>query len=188
MTMSHLHVCSGYVRAHSALWKDALIVIGSSILIGLVARISIPLPFTPIPLSLGPQAVLFVALALGSVRGSLAALLYVLEGVMGLPVFSQGKCGMLALIGPTGGYIVGYIAGAYLTGYVAERLKEKRASNLFIALASGNALIYLFGAAWLARFVGGVSALTLGVLPFIVMDFIKTVSIARLFSYFGFKR
>jgi biotin transport system substrate-specific component len=182
MTVSHLSVCRMQGRVHSSFLKEALVVMGASLLIGLLARISIPLPFTPVPLSLGPQAILFTAIALGSKRGALAAMAYVAEGLLGLPVFSGGKAGIMALVGPTGGYIVGYIAAAFVTGYIAERLKERKASSVFAAAALGNAVIYLMGMAWLSGFIGSASAFALGVAPFIILDAIKVMAFARLFS------
>ena len=184
MTMSSLRASYKEHMVMPSLVKDSIVVLGASLLIGVLSRISIPLPFTPIPLSLGPQAVLFIALCLGSKRGTLAALAYVAEGVLGLPVFSQGRCGLLALCGPTGGYLLGYIAAAFVTGYLAENLKSKKSSAVFAVMALGNAVIYVFGAAWLSRFIGASHAITLGIIPFVVLDAMKVMAASRFFSFF----
>src|SRR5438094_5761960 len=87
------------VRGRAAV--DVLLVVGASVLIALAAQVAIPLPFTPVPLTLQPLAVLFVGIALGSTRGAAAAMLYLLEGIGGLPVFAQGHGGVFWLLGPT---------------------------------------------------------------------------------------
>src|SRR5215212_10346537 len=87
------------VRGRAA--ADMLLVIGASLLIAIAAQIAIPLPFTPVPLTLQPLAVIFIGAALGSKRGAAAAALYLLEGMSGLPVFAQGHGGLLWLLGPS---------------------------------------------------------------------------------------
>jgi len=88
-------------------------------------------------------------------------------------VFAGGKAGILCLAGPTGGYLVGYVAAAFLTGYLVERMKEKSSARVLLAMAAGNGLIYLTGISWLSTFVGWTSAFMLGVVPFIVGDMVK---------------
>src|SRR5258705_3984502 len=106
------------VRGRAAV--DVLFVVGGSVLIALAAEIAIPLPFTPVPLTMQPLAVLFVGIALGASRGAAAATLYLLEGISGLPVFAQGHGGALWLIGPTAGYLYSYPAAAWLAGWFSE--------------------------------------------------------------------
>src|SRR5256885_1572418 len=89
------------VRGRAAV--DVLLVVGASALIALAAQAAIPLPFTPVPLTMQPLAVLLVGVALGSSRGAAAATLYLLEGIGGLPVFAQGHGGAIWLVGPTAG-------------------------------------------------------------------------------------
>ncbi len=161
-------------------------VVGASILIALFAPLSIPLPFTPIPLALQPHIVLLVGALLGSKRGSLAVLAYLLQGAMGLPVFAGATGGLLCFFGPRGGYLLGYVAAAFVTGLFFERKRKHSTGSAFAAMAVGNMSIYLFGAAWLSSFVGFSSALTLGVLPFLVGDFLKLVVNVRILKSWKF--
>lgn len=144
--------------------RDVLAVIGGSLLIALASKVSIPLPFTPIPVSLAPQAALLIGALLGSRRGFLAVLLHLFNGTFGLPVFSLGLAGFATLSGPAGGYLLGYAAGAFLTGHLIERYQS------VFALSAGMAVIYLLGWAHLSLFVGAKAAFTLGVIPFLLAD------------------
>ena len=168
------------------LLRDALLVVGFSLLTALCARIVIPLPFTPVPITGQTFAVLLTGAALGARRGAAAMGLYVLEGLAGLPVFAGGASGLARLLGPTGGYLLGYIAAAYLTGTLAERGWDRTVRWAAAAMAAGNVVVYLFGVPWLAlvsRVAGGVPlgwerAVTLGLLPFIPGDLIKLAAAA----------
>jgi biotin transport system substrate-specific component len=184
MTISSLKISKFAKSKTLSFLPDALIVIGSSILIGLFAHISIPLPFTPVPISMQPHVVLLLAALLGSKRGALATIAFVAQGAIGMPVFAGGKAGILALVGPTGGYILGYIAAAYIVGYLVENLKGKKISSVFFSMATGNFVIYLFGMAWLSTFVGVNKAFVLGVLPFLLGDLFKLVIAAKAFKTF----
>jgi biotin transport system substrate-specific component len=155
--------------------NDAFLVGGASFLIAFSAQISIPLPFTPIGLSMQSFMILFLAGLLGSKKGALAVIVYLAQGAFGLPVFIGGCSGILTLVGPKAGYFAGFIAGAYLTGFLLERCKEKTALTTASAVAAGNLVIYLLGFSWLSQFVGMKSAFVMGVLPFIVGDCIKAV-------------
>lgn len=148
--------------------RDILVVVGGSILIALASRVSIPLPFTPVPVSLAPQACLLMGALLGSRRGFLAVLLHLFNGAMGLPVFSLGLAGLATLAGPTGGYLLGYLAGTYVTGALIERYKGA------LAMSAGMAVIYVLGWAQLSCFLGVKSAFMFGVVPFLFADLIKT--------------
>lgn len=157
---------------------DAALVLGGSLLTALAARLTIPLPFTPVPITGQTFAVLLVGAALGSRRGALSMALYVLEGALGLPVFAGGTAGLGRLLGPTGGYLVGFIAAAFVTGWLAERGWDRRPLTTALAMLAGNLVIYLFGLPWLAAFLGGrflgpKGALALGLLPFIPGDLVK---------------
>src|SRR5271169_4596034 len=102
--------------------KQAVIVIGASAVIAVCARLVLPLPFTPVPLTLANFGVLLVGLALGSKRGAAAAALYLGWGAMGLPVFSPAGVGGIAqLFGPTGGYLLAYPVVAFAAGWLSER-------------------------------------------------------------------
>jgi biotin transport system substrate-specific component len=134
--------------------QKAALVVGASLFVALCARISVPLPFTPVPLTMANFGVLLVGLALGS-RGGFAALaLYLAEGAMGMPVFSGGAAGALWLTGATGGYLMAYPFAACAAGWIAERGGR---SFLRFTIASLTAEIVVFagGVGWLMLWVHG---------------------------------
>ena len=107
------------VRGRAA--ANMLLVIGASALIAIAAQVAIPIPFTPVPLTLQPLAVILVGVVLGSTRGAAAAVLYLLEGISGLPVFAQGHGGAIWLLGPTAGFLYSCPFAAWVAGFVSER-------------------------------------------------------------------
>src|SRR3954464_15299547 len=132
-----------------SLLLDAGLVIGASAIVALAARFAIPLPGTPVPLSLVNFAVLLVGLTLGAKRGFAAMVLYLAEGAAGLPVFSPtGPGGILQLIGPTGGYLIAYPVAAFLAGYAFYAGKKDFKGALIGALA-GELLLFALGVNWL---------------------------------------
>ena len=165
----------------SALLYDAALVLGASLVIALSAQVAIQLPFSPVPITGQTMAVLLVGALLGSRRGALAVLAYIAEGLAGLPVFAGGAAGLARLFGPTGGYLVGFVAAAFLVGWLAERGWDRRFGTTLAAMTLGNLVIYAVGVVWLAVFVGGLSrAWSLGVLPFLPGDVIKIILAAVL--------
>lgn len=156
-----------------ALIYDLLCVVGGTLFIALSARLAIPLPFTPVPVTGQTLAVLLTGVLLGGHRASLCLLMYLAEGSVGLPVFAGGKAGIVHLLGPTGGYLLGFVPAALLTGWMAERGWDRRFVTAFTAMLLGNLVIYLFGLPWLACFVGADKALALGLLPFVPGDVFK---------------
>ena len=160
--------------------KEVMIVFGASVLIAVCAPLSFRLPFSPVPISLQLHLILFLAVCLGSKRSTAAVISYLAYGAMGLPVFAAGGAGIAWLVGPTGGYLLGYLFAAYLTGYVCERAKERTLWTTLAALMLGNAVVFLTGSLWLSQFVGGMHpAIMLGVLPFLPADALKTVFLIK---------
>jgi biotin transport system substrate-specific component len=161
--------------------KQAAIVIGASAVIAVCARLVLPLPFTPVPLTLANLGVLLVGLALGSKRGAAAAALYVAWGAMGLPVFSPAGVGGIAqLLGPTGGYLLAYPAVAFVAGWLSERGVVSVGRNLAAGIV---AEIVLFGAgiSWLAVVTQNWQrALAFGLLPFFFAEVMKVMVAAVL--------
>ena len=157
----------------SALAELALILLGS-LVVAASAQISIHLDLVPIT---GQTfGVLLVGMALGARRGALALVAYLAEGVSGLPVFAEAKFGLATLQGPTGGYLLGFIAAAWLVGLLAERGFDRNLFTTLAAMAAGSALIYVCGVVWLQPFVGSLEdTLAVGVYPFLVGDGIKAV-------------
>jgi len=159
---------------HRSLLLDAVLVVVFSAFVALTAQVSLPL--LPVPLTLQTLGVLFTGAVLGSKRGTLALLLYVAEGAIGLPVFAGGFSGIGVLIGPTGGYLVGFIVAAGIVGLLAERGWDRRLIWAALAMVVGNLVIYAFGVAWLTVIVGDLrTALIQGMLIFIIGDLIKIV-------------
>ena len=159
--------------------RSIALVIGGAIFVGLTAQVSIPLPFTPVPLTLQTFSVLLVGAALGSIRGASSMALYLLAGVAGLPWFADHHSGWAL---PSFGYIVGFVAAAWLVGRLAERGADRRVVSTIGMMALGNVVIYVFGVAGLmllARLPLG-KAIALGVLPFLIGDVIKILLAAGL--------
>ncbi len=154
---------------------DLTLALAGSLLIALSAQISIRLPFSPIPITGQTFAVLLVGFALGSRLAFLSLGLYILEGVSGLPVFAGGGAGPGWLIGPTGGYLIGFVLAATLVGALAQRGLDRKILTTLLAFALGQMVIYLFGVAWLGIFTGWETAFQAGVLPFLAGDVIKAI-------------
>ena len=155
--------------------KEVAVVLGASFIIALFSRVSIPLFFTPVPLATQAHVVLLLCCLLGARRASLAVLTFLAQGAMGLPVFAGGAAGVAILAGPRGGYLLGYLAAAFVTGLLMERLSNRTPFKAFAAMGVGNVIVYLFGLPWLSRFVGWQNAFILGMAPFIIGDLIKLV-------------
>jgi biotin transport system substrate-specific component len=160
---------------------DVLRIAAANILLVLCAHIAIPLPFTPVPITGQTFGVLLIAVPLGSRRGMLTCVLYLLEGIAGLPVFQPlGAPGPLRLAGPTAGYLLAYPCAAFVTGWLAEHVSARRFSRFAIvrltgALIAGEAIIFAGGCAWLAlgMRLGWTSAIYAGALPFVPGEIIK---------------
>jgi biotin transport system substrate-specific component len=152
---------------------NMLLVVGASLFIAIAAQIAVPIPFTVVPLTLQPLAVILVGVTLGSTRGAAAAALYLLEGLSGLPVFAQGHGGAMWLLGATAGYLYSYPFAAWVAGFVSERgwgsSILRATSGMLLALG----MIYLGGWSWLAILTTPVYAFSAGVAPFVFADVIK---------------
>jgi biotin transport system substrate-specific component len=141
-----------------------------------LAQISLPLPFTPVPLTGQTFGVLLVAAALGSKRGASSMVLYILEGALGLPFFAGGASGLHVLVGATAGYLAGFVVAAYIIGLLAERGLERTIRTSFVPFVVGTIVIYLLGVAWLAIVLGSIGkAVIAGILPFLIGDVIKLI-------------
>lgn len=167
------------------LLTKGILVISFTILLALLSQIRIPLPFTPVPLTLQTFGVLLIGYYLGAKAGTLSILLYLFLGAAGLPFFSGVKGGLLVLSGPTGGYLLGFLAGAYLVGKAKEKGLLERPIYAFLCGVLAHFIIYFFGVLW---FVSGYKffstsytlreILTLTVFPFLPWDVIKSILFA----------
>ncbi|MCS7011839.1 MAG: biotin transporter BioY [Anaerolineales bacterium] len=158
--------------------RDALLIVAGSLLVAAMAQVRIPLLFTPVPITGQTFAVLLVGAALGARRGAASLSFYLLQGLLGAPVFAGGKGGLIHLFGPTGGYLLGFIAAAWLVGRLAEQGQDRRVSTALVAFLLGEIVIYLFGLPWLAIFVGWEKAFLAGLIPFLPGDAIKLLAAA----------
>lgn len=150
-----------------ALLSFAEVILGACFL-GLCAQIEIPLFFTPVPLTIQTIGVMLIGIFLGPGKGALAALCYLFQGCVGFPVFAGGAAGAIHLIGPTGGYLLGYVAQALIIGYRIEH-KKSLFPSLFFALLLQLGL----GSLFLSQFVGLNQCLELGFYPFVIPEIIK---------------
>ncbi len=167
-------------QGQSAWLYDLGVIAGGSILIALSAQLEIHVGFSPVPITGQTFAVLLLGALLGSWRGALAVTAYLIEGAAGLPVFAGGAGGAAHLIGPTAGYLAGFLVAAYLTGWLAERGWDRYMPATLVAMLLGNAVIYLFGLVWLARFIGAENLLAAGLYPFVPGDLAKIILAAIL--------
>jgi biotin transport system substrate-specific component len=154
---------------------DVAFVVAGAALIAASAQVAIPLPFTPVPITGQTFSVLLVGAALGTARGGSSALLYVLVGALGVPVYAEGSGGVAVLTGPTGGYLLAFPLAAALVGRLAERRWDRRFPSALGAMLCGNVLVYLVGLPWLAVSLGtGLErTLELGLYPFVPGDVVK---------------
>jgi biotin transport system substrate-specific component len=152
---------------------DFLIIICGSLLVGISAKIRVYLPFTPVPVTGQTFVVLMLGALFGSYRGALTMLAYLLEGVLGLPVFTS-VTGAAALFGPTGGYLVGFIVAAYIVGRLAEMGWDRRVLTTVAAMLIGDAVLLAFGFVWLTLLLADVkTAFIAGVVVFLPGDILK---------------
>ena len=162
-------------RKNHALFYNLILIMTGSVLITLSAKISIPLPFSPIPITMQTFAVLFVGALLGSKRGSLTVLAYISQGIMGLPVFAKAGSGFAYLLGPTGGYLIGFVFAAFITGFLAEKGWDRSFGKTIVAMTIGTLLIFICGVSWLSIFLGLEKAIIAGFVPFIIGAIFKIV-------------
>lgn len=163
-----------------------------AVLTAMAAQVAVPLPFTPVPLTLQPMVVLLAGAALGSRLGMASQVLYLCAGVAGMPVFAPSAIlppGLLRLLGPTGGYLLSYPFAAFLTGWLAERGFDRRYGTSVLAMAAGLAVIFASGVAWLALFarpapVGLQAALQAGLYAFLPVDIYKILVAAAILPVF----
>jgi biotin transport system substrate-specific component len=165
----------------------AVAVLFFAVLTAAAAQISVPLPFTQVPLTFQPTVVLLSGLVLGPRLGAASQVLYLAAGIAGLPVFAASPVlapGAWRLLGPTGGYLLSYPLAAFVVGTLARRGFDRRYLTSIVAMAFGLVVVYACGTVWLAYASGGGSAVGLagafatGVAPFVVADIVKLAAAA----------
>jgi biotin transport system substrate-specific component len=153
------------------------VVVGAAV-VALAAQVAVPLPFTVVPLTLQPLAVLVVGGLLGAAGGAAALTLYLAAGAAGLPVFAGGAAGALHLIGPTGGYLLAFPVAAAVTGWLSRRADGRTGGPavalVLLASVLGMVVIHVGGVAQLALLAGDTAAaFRLGFVPFFGNDLVK---------------
>ena len=153
--------------------KDVVLVLSFGLLTALSAQISFWIG--PVPITGQTFAVLMAGILLGSVRGAFSQIFYLLVGLTGFPFWfaAGGPLGAARLIGPTGGYLIGFVIAAFLVGKLAERGWDKNIKTAVSAMVLGSIVIYIFGLARLANFVPTQNLLTVGLFPFVPGDILK---------------
>lgn len=157
--------------------RSAVAIVAFAALTAACAQWRMPLPWTPVPVTGQTMAVLLAGASLGAWRGAASQVLYVAVGALGMPIFQNADGGWDVVTGTTGGYLVGFIVAAAVIGHLAERRQDRHFATSMAAMALGSAIIYLFGATWLAHVLGVSSsqAIEFGITPFLIGDVAKAV-------------
>lgn len=175
-------------RKDATLAERAALALGFAALTGLAAQIYVPLPFSPVPITLQTFAVLVTGVALGARLGGASQALYAGIGAAGVPWFTGATAGLGTIFGPTGGYIVGFVVAAAVVGYVTDRFVTSRGLLGLIGLLGAVNFLVIYGVglpwlfAWLTLTTGGATTipdvLTMGLVPYIPGDVVKVVGAA----------
>lgn len=172
----HRHGKPGY-NVHRKISTGKLTMTGvMAAVICILGPLSVPVPVSPVPVSLTSLAVALTVWILGWKYGTVSYLIYLLLGFAGLPVFSGFSGGLTKLAGPTGGYLIGFIFMAIISGWLIEKYNGKLVMSV-LGILLGTGVMYLFGTVWLAQMLGRsfAEALMIGVVPFLPGDAVKTV-------------
>ncbi len=165
-------------------FTDVFMVGLSIVFMAITANIRIPL--WPVPITMQTFGVFLVAFFFGSRKGLLSILAYILAGIVGFGVFAGYKSGMTALMGPTGGYIIGFLGAVFIVGYMIEGGYGRSKKSVLLCMVVGNLIIYLFGLIWLRLYFADFSWLKIlgvGLFPFLIGDFLKILGAVALFPY-----
>jgi biotin transport system substrate-specific component len=174
---------------------DLVLIVAGAALTAIAAQLAVPM--WPVPITGQTLAVLLVGMSLGAVRGGLSMALYAVLGGLGLPVFSDSESGWGVLLGPTGGYIVGFVIAAAVTGWLAQLEWDRKALRAFVAALAGTVTTFAVGIPWLATWLGANGydnalpvVLDGGLYPFIVGGVIKSAVGAGIISlaWLGLRR
>jgi biotin transport system substrate-specific component len=173
-------------HSNPSLARQTLLVLAGSLIIALSAQISVPM--FPVPMTLQTLAVILVGLTLGARMGAASVLAYLAEGAAGLPVFANGGFGIAPLMGPTAGYLWGFVAQAALAGWMAERGMSRGLVATFFAALIAALFIYVPGVLWLQAVtpLDVTGAAKAGMVPFLIGDVVKA-AIAALIVAGGWK-
>ena len=166
---------------------DAVLIAAGAALTAIAAQVAVPL--WPVPMTMQTLAVLLVGVSLGALRGALSMGLYAALGIAGLPVFSDASSGFAVIAGPTGGYIVGFVFAAALTGWLAQRQWDRKVLRSILAFLGGTVVVFAVGLPWLAVSLGALglpndvgAVLSSGLYPFIPGGIVKALLAAGIIT------
>jgi biotin transport system substrate-specific component len=165
----------------AAVFRAVILALVGSALLAISAKIQVPIP--PVPMTMQTLVVLIIGATYGWRLGGATVLLYLAEGMLGLPVFANTPPVVPSpayLLGPTGGYLAGYLAAAVVMGFLAERGWDRSLLRVIVMMSVGHLIIFAFGLAWLAELFGPAKAWAVGAAPFIVGTVLKTALAAAL--------
>lgn len=154
------------------LLRTALLMIAGTAVLAVSAKIQVP--FWPVPTTLQSLAILVIGMAYGSRLATATVLLYLGQGLAGLPVFAGPAAGPAYFMGPTAGYLVGFVAAAWVIGRLAERGWDRSLPRTLAAMALGHVLLFVPGLAWLSHLFGWERAVEVGLAPFVAATVVKT--------------
>jgi biotin transport system substrate-specific component len=157
-----------WTRTATSRLHQVLLVVLGTVLLAISAQIQVP--FWPVPMTMQTFMVLIIGATYGARLGAATMIAYIIEGAVGLPVFAQFSAGAHVLVGPTAGYLAGFVAAAALTGYLAERGFGRDLATALVSFAAGTVVIFALGLAWLASLIGVEGAITHGLMPFILSE------------------
>jgi biotin transport system substrate-specific component len=158
--------------------RAAALAVGGALVLTLSAKIQVP--FIPVPMTLQTLVVLVLGAAFGARLAAATVALYLLEGLLGLPVFAGAVAGPAYMAGPTGGFLLGFLIAAALIGFLAERGWDRSWGRLVAAMTLGHVASFALGFGWLAVLIGPEKAFALGVAPFALATIVKTLLAAAL--------
>jgi biotin transport system substrate-specific component len=154
-------------------WRIALAMLAGSALLAISAKVQVP--FWPVPMTMQTLAILVIGMAYGSRLGVATVLLYLAEGFAGLSVFAGAAAGPAYFMGPTAGYLIGFVASVGLVGWLAERGWDRSLLRCAVAMAVGHGVVFIFGVGYLSTLLGVQKALAVGLYPFWAATLLKTL-------------
>jgi biotin transport system substrate-specific component len=172
---THDAVYQNYYVGELTLGRQAIYMLTFNILLIASSYIQFPLPFSPVPVTAQTMAVLACGLFLGPLRGAFTVIAYLLEGSLGLPVFAGGSAGIAKLIGPTGGYLIGFAAAAFVVGLLSEKIQSMNYYKLLAVLSVGTIVIFIPGVTIVSFFAPEGQALAMGLYPFLPGAIVKII-------------
>jgi biotin transport system substrate-specific component len=163
---------AGLVWPGAGVVRAIALVFTGTVLLALSAKVQVP--FWPVPMTMQTLVVLVLGAAYGPRLGAATVIAYLAEGLAGLPIFAGVSAGPAYMMGPTAGYLVGFLAAAIICGALAERGWDRRWTTLIALMVIGHAVIFAFGVSWLASLFGWEKAIAAGIAPFVWATVLKT--------------